>query len=180
MTLLASFLCLTRSCGLPRPVNADWRWVPALVRARCPADLARIDGPQSECTAHHRQASRVDELASERIDVASGSRSAVHWSEDLPMLGVTMQEVLDRSATPTHCRRVCACHHLVMPCGTAIPTRCAPDIHIVQADPPITRTMSVARRPAASRPSRLGLRVPILSGRHHVEDRREFGALALL
>ena len=82
--------------------DPDRWWIPALARARSRADLARIDAATVlRALLDHRHAARLDELAPERIEVPSGSRIAVDYSADQPVLAVKVQEVFGWTATPT-------------------------------------------------------------------------------
>ncbi len=94
-------------------------WVPALVRARNRADLARIDaGTVLRALLDHRHAARLDELAPERIEVPSGARVAVDYSADQPVLAVRVQEAFGWTATPTVADgRLPVVLHLLSPAG---------------------------------------------------------------
>jgi ATP-dependent helicase HrpB len=94
-------------------------WLPGLARARNRADLARIDAAAVlRALLDHRHAARLDELAPERIEVASGSRIAVDYSADQPVLAVKVQEVFGWTATPTVADgRLPVVLHLLSPAG---------------------------------------------------------------
>jgi ATP-dependent helicase HrpB len=65
-----------------------------------------------------RTAGLVDELAPERIEVPSGSRVALDYSGDRPVLAVRLQEVLGWTATPTVAGgRLPVVLHLLSPAG---------------------------------------------------------------
>jgi ATP-dependent helicase HrpB len=99
--------------------DPDRWWVPGLVRARSRADLARIDAAAVlRALLDHRHAARLDELAPERIEVPSGSRIAVDYSADQPVLAVKVQEVFGWTATPTVADgRLPVVLHLLSPAG---------------------------------------------------------------
>src|SRR5439155_18667687 len=91
---------LHRKIGAPWPDMDDdavlvrvEEWLPELDTARRRADLARID-----TTAALRrllpwpQATRLDELAPDRIEVPSGSRIRVDYGSGEPVLAVKLQE----------------------------------------------------------------------------------------
>ncbi|MBT2482224.1 hypothetical protein J7E94_29400 [Streptomyces sp. ISL-94] len=96
----------------------DWL-EPELSRARRRADLARIDAGQ----ALNRllpwatgEASRLDELAPERLEVPSGSRITVDYSADQPVLAVKLQELFGLAETP-RVAGVPVLVHLLSPAG---------------------------------------------------------------
>jgi ATP-dependent helicase HrpB len=99
--------------------DPDRWWLPGLARARSRADLARIDAAAVlRALLDHRHAARLDELAPERIEVASGSRIAVDYSADQPVLAVKVQEVFGWTATPTVADgRLPVVLHLLSPAG---------------------------------------------------------------
>jgi ATP-dependent helicase HrpB len=99
--------------------DPDRWWVPALSRARSRADLARIDAATVlRALIGHRHAARLDELAPEWIEVPSGSRIAVDYSADQPVLAVKVQEVFGWTATPTVADgRLPVVLHLLSPAG---------------------------------------------------------------
>jgi ATP-dependent helicase HrpB len=92
---------------------------PSLVSARRRADLARIDVH----TALSRllpwpAASRLDELAPDRLVVPSGARVRVDYSGDEPVLPVKLQETFGWTETPTIAGgRVPVLLHLLSPAG---------------------------------------------------------------
>jgi ATP-dependent helicase HrpB len=102
--------------------DPDRWWVPGLVRARSRADLARIDAAAVlRALLDHRHAARLDELAPERIEVPSGSRIAVDYSADQPVLAVKLQEVFGWTATPTVADgRLPVVLHLLSPAGRPV------------------------------------------------------------
>jgi ATP-dependent helicase HrpB len=118
---------LHRACGDPWPdvsdaallADPDRWWIPALVRARGRADLARVDATAVlRALLDHRHAARLDELAPERIEVPSGSRIAVDYSGDRPVLAVKVQEAFGWTATPTVAGgRLPVVLHLLSPAG---------------------------------------------------------------
>ncbi|HEY0814473.1 MAG TPA: ATP-dependent helicase HrpB [Pseudonocardia sp.] len=99
--------------------DPDRWWVPALARARSRADLARIDAATVlRALLDHRRAARLDELAPERIEVPSGSRIAVDYSADQPVLAVKIQQVFGWTGTPTVAGgRLPVVLHLLSPAG---------------------------------------------------------------
>ena len=99
----------------------DRWWIPPLARARSRADLARVDAAAVlRALLDHRHAARLDELAPERIEVPTGSRIAVDYSGDQPVLAVRVQEVFGWTATPTVAGgRLPVVLHLLSPAGRA-------------------------------------------------------------
>jgi ATP-dependent helicase HrpB len=97
------------------------RWSHHLARARSRADLGRIDAATVlRALLDHRHAARLDQLAPERIEVPSGSRVAVDYSGDQPVLAVKVQDVLGWTATPTVADgRIPVVLHLLSPAGRA-------------------------------------------------------------
>jgi ATP-dependent helicase HrpB len=95
------------------------RWEHHLARARSRADLARIDAaPILRALLDHRHAARLDQLAPERVEVPSGSRVAVDYSADQPVLAVKVQEVFGWTGTPTVADgRMPVVLHLLSPAG---------------------------------------------------------------
>ncbi|MFD6969696.1 ATP-dependent RNA helicase [Streptomyces sp. NPDC059949] len=96
----------------------DWL-EPELSRARRRADLGRIDAGQ----ALNRllpwatgEASRLDELAPERLEVPSGSRIRVDYSAEQPVLAVKLQELFGLAETP-RVAGVPVLVHLLSPAG---------------------------------------------------------------
>ncbi|MFF7363960.1 ATP-dependent helicase HrpB [Streptomyces sp. NPDC008125] len=92
---------------------------PELSRARRRADLGRIDAGQ----ALRRllpwatgEASRLDELAPERIEVPSGSRVRVEYGAEQPVLAVKLQELFGLAETPS-VAGVPVLVHLLSPAG---------------------------------------------------------------
>ncbi|MEJ3654685.1 ATP-dependent helicase HrpB [Actinomycetes bacterium KLBMP 9759] len=82
--------------------DPDRWWTPQLAAARRRADLARVEaGDVLRAVLPWRLAGSLDELAPERIEVPSGSRIALDYSGDRPVLAVRLQEVLGWTATPT-------------------------------------------------------------------------------
>lgn len=96
----------------------DWL-EPELSRARRRSDLGRISAAQ----ALNRllpwatgEASRLDELAPERIGVPSGSRVRVDYSGEQPVLAVKLQELFGLAETP-RVAGVPVLVHLLSPAG---------------------------------------------------------------
>ncbi|MFF0552403.1 ATP-dependent helicase HrpB [Streptomyces sp. NPDC004311] len=96
----------------------DWL-EPELSRARRRADLGRIDAGQ----ALNRllpwstgEAARLDELAPERIEVPSGSRIRVDYTDGQPVLAVKLQELFGLAETP-RVAGVPVLVHLLSPAG---------------------------------------------------------------
>lgn len=118
---------LHRVLGPPWPDVADeallaapdrW-WTGPLTTARSRADLARVDaGAVLRATLGWSEAARLDELAPERIEVPTGSRIALDYSGDRPVLAVKVQEVFGWTATPTVAGgRLPVVLHLLSPAG---------------------------------------------------------------
>ena len=99
--------------------DPDRWWDHRLSRARSRADLARIDAATIlRGLLDHRHAAQLDQLAPERIEVPSGSRIAVDYSADQPVLAVKVQEVFGWTATPTVADgRLPVVLHLLSPAG---------------------------------------------------------------
>jgi ATP-dependent helicase HrpB len=99
--------------------DPDGRWDHHLAPARSRADLARIDAATVlRALLDHRHVARLDQLAPERIEVPSGSRIAVDYSADQPVLAVKVQDVFGWSATPTVVDgRMPVVLHLLSPAG---------------------------------------------------------------
>jgi ATP-dependent helicase HrpB len=97
----------------------DRWWIHPLSRARGRADLARIDAATVlRALLDHRHAARLDELAPERMEVPSGSRIAVDYSGEQPVLAVRVQEVFGWTATPSVAGgRLPVVLHLLSPAG---------------------------------------------------------------
>jgi len=95
------------------------RWDHRLSQARSRADLARIDAATVlRALLDHRHGARLDEFAPERIEAPSGSRIAVDYSADQPVLAVKVQEVFGWTATPTVADgRLPVVLHLLSPAG---------------------------------------------------------------
>ncbi|MFI5807031.1 ATP-dependent helicase HrpB [Streptomyces sp. NPDC051561] len=121
---------LHRELGAPWPDVSDEalaaraeEWLePELSRARRRADLGRIEAGQ----ALQRllpwatgEASRLDELAPERIEVPSGSRIRVDYGGEQPVLAVKLQEMFGLAETPRVGGRpgVPVLVHLLSPAG---------------------------------------------------------------
>jgi ATP-dependent helicase HrpB len=97
----------------------DRWWTGPLTTARRRADLARVDaGAVLRGALDWRTSARLDELAPERIAVPSGSRIALDYSGEQPVLAVRLQEVLGWTATPTVAGgRLRVVLHLLSPAG---------------------------------------------------------------
>ncbi|WP_433507846.1 ATP-dependent helicase HrpB [Pseudonocardia halophobica] len=95
---------------------AGWLAAP-LASARRRADLAAVDaGAALRGLVGWPLAGRIDELAPERITVPSGSRIAVDYSGDRPVLPVRVQEAFGWTATP-RIAGVPVLLHLLSPAG---------------------------------------------------------------
>jgi ATP-dependent helicase HrpB len=100
---------LHRTLGPPWPdvsddallADPDRWWAGALTSARSRADLARADAAQIlRGLLGWREAAALDELAPERVTVPSGSRIAVDYSGERPVLAVKVQEVFGWTGAP--------------------------------------------------------------------------------
>ncbi|MCX5201910.1 ATP-dependent helicase HrpB [Streptomyces sp. NBC_00237] len=127
---------LHRVLGAPWPDVSDGALVdhpddwlePELSRARRRADLGRIEAGQ----ALNRllpwatgEATRLDELAPERIEVPSGSRIRVDYGGEQPVLAVKLQEMFGLGETPRvgasgSSAGVPVLVHLLSPAGRAV------------------------------------------------------------
>ncbi|MFD6531392.1 ATP-dependent helicase HrpB [Streptomyces sp. NPDC060184] len=125
--LRARLAFLHGALGEPWPEVSDeallaraGEWLePELSRARRRADLGRVDAGQ----ALRRllpwgtgDASRLDELAPERIEVPSGSRIRVEYGGEQPVLAVKLQELFGLAETPS-VAGVPVLVHLLSPAG---------------------------------------------------------------
>jgi ATP-dependent helicase HrpB len=118
---------LHRALGDPWPdvsdeallADPDRWWTGPLTTARSRADLARVDaGAVLRAVLGWREAALLDELAPERITVASGSRIAVDYSGERPVLAVRVQEVFGATDTPAVAGgRLPVVLHLLSPAG---------------------------------------------------------------
>jgi ATP-dependent helicase HrpB len=99
--------------------DPDRWWAGALTSARGRADLARVDAAQIlRGLLDWREAAALDELAPERVAVPSGSRIAVDYSGERPVLAVKVQEVFGWTETPRLAGgRVPVVLHLLSPAG---------------------------------------------------------------
>ncbi|MFI6043905.1 ATP-dependent helicase HrpB [Nocardia sp. NPDC051321] len=100
---------LHRTLGTPWPAVDDESllaaadtWLgPELATARTRAHLERIDAGQAlRRLLPWPEATRLDELAPERLTVPSGSRPRLDYSTDPPVLAVKVQEVFGWTDTP--------------------------------------------------------------------------------
>ncbi|MDF1704466.1 MAG: ATP-dependent helicase HrpB [Aeromicrobium sp.] len=100
---------LHRAIGDPWPDVADEAltrdlesWVgPQLARVRSAQDLRRIDVVGAlRGLLPWPQASRLEELAPERVELPSGSRARVDYDQEQPVLAVRLQEVFGWTAVP--------------------------------------------------------------------------------
>ncbi|MGW1891901.1 ATP-dependent helicase HrpB [Streptomyces sp. NPDC002004] len=119
---------LHRHLGEPWPEVSDeallgraGEWLePELGRARRRADLERIDAGQALTRLlpwATGEAARLDELAPERIEVPSGSRIRLDYTEaERPVLAVKLQEMFGLAATPV-VAGVPVLVHLLSPAG---------------------------------------------------------------
>jgi ATP-dependent helicase HrpB len=118
---------LRRVLGEPWPDVSDaalladpdpW-WTGRLREARSRADLARVDaGEVLRGLLDWRTAAALDELAPERITVPSGSRVALDWSGEQPVLPVRVQEAFGWTDSPTVAGgRLPVVLHLLSPAG---------------------------------------------------------------
>lgn len=101
---------LHRTLGEPWPAVDDDalladldRWLgPELSTARRRSDLARIDaGTALRRLLPWPGATRLDELAPERLEVPSGSRVRLDYAADQPVLAVKVQEIFGWTDPPT-------------------------------------------------------------------------------
>jgi ATP-dependent helicase HrpB len=101
---------LHRTLGDPWPDVSDEAltgnldaWLgPQLARVRSAEQLRHIDvGAALRALLPWPEASRLDELAPERIEVPSGSAVRVDYSQEQPVLAVKLQEVFGWTSTPT-------------------------------------------------------------------------------
>ncbi|MGF0314932.1 ATP-dependent helicase HrpB [Nocardia fluminea] len=101
---------LHRTLGAPWPAVDDDAlladldtWLgPELSTARRRSDLARVDaGTALRRLLPWPTATRLDELAPERLEVPSGSRVRLDYSADQPILAVKVQEVFGWTDPPT-------------------------------------------------------------------------------
>jgi ATP-dependent helicase HrpB len=95
------------------------RWWPRGARRR--ADLARVDATGVLRSLLDWRHAALDELAPERIAVPSGSRVALDWSGDRPVLAVRLQECFGWTDTPTLAAgRLPVVLHLLSPAGRPV------------------------------------------------------------
>jgi ATP-dependent helicase HrpB len=97
----------------------DTWWAGPLRTARTRADLRRVDaGELLRARLGWREAATLDELAPERLTVPTGSRIALDYSGEQPVLAVRVQEVFGWTATPTVAGgRLPVVLHLLSPAG---------------------------------------------------------------
>jgi ATP-dependent helicase HrpB len=118
---------LHRALGEPWPdvsdaallADPDRWWTGPLTTARSRADLAKADaGDVLRAVLGWREAAQLDGLAPERITVPSGSRIAIDYSGERPVLAVRVQEVFGWTATPAVAGgRLPVVLHLLSPAG---------------------------------------------------------------
>ncbi len=108
-TLRDRLAFLHRTLGGPWPDVSDEAltqvlpsWLgPQLARVRSAEDLRRIDVAAAlRSLLPWPQASRLDDLAPERVEVPSGSSVRIDYSQEQPVLAVRLQEVFGWSAVP--------------------------------------------------------------------------------
>jgi len=118
---------LHRTLGPPWPDVSDealladpdpW-WAGPLTSARGRADLARVDAAGIlRGLLGWREAATLDELAPERITVPTGSRIALDYSGERPVLAVRVQEVFGWTGAPAVAGgRLPVLLHLLSPAG---------------------------------------------------------------
>jgi ATP-dependent helicase HrpB len=118
---------LHRTLGQPWPDVSDesllaeperW-WTGPLAAARGRADLARVDAAEIlRGLLGWRESATLDELAPERLTVPSGSRIALDYSGERPVLAVRVQEVFGWTGAPTVAGgRLPVLLHLLSPAG---------------------------------------------------------------
>jgi ATP-dependent helicase HrpB len=97
----------------------DRWWSGPFTTARGRPDLARIDaGAVLRAVLGWREAAVLDELAPERLTVPSGSRIAVDYSGERPVLAVRVQEVFGWTGAPAVAGgRLPVLLHLLSPAG---------------------------------------------------------------
>ncbi|MEU8184130.1 ATP-dependent helicase C-terminal domain-containing protein [Micromonospora sp. NPDC049044] len=105
-------------------LDAAATWLgPELAAARRRADLARVDVPSAlRRLLPWAQAARLDEFAPERIEVPSGSRVRVDYSDPAaPVLAVKLQETFGWSVAPrVGAGRTPVLLHLLSPAGRPV------------------------------------------------------------
>ncbi|MFC5234368.1 ATP-dependent helicase HrpB [Pseudonocardia zijingensis] len=101
------------------PADPDAWWGGPLASARGRADLARVDAAGVlRGLLGWREAATLDELAPERITVPSGSRIALDYSGERPVLAVRVQEVFGWAGAPSVAGgRLPVVLHLLSPAG---------------------------------------------------------------
>jgi ATP-dependent RNA helicase HrpB len=99
--------------------DPDRWWNGPFTTARSRADLGRIDaGAVLRAVLDWQHAAVLDELAPERIAVPSGSRIALDYSGEQPVLAVRVQDVFGWSTTPAVAGgRLPVVLHLLSPAG---------------------------------------------------------------
>ncbi|OZM81681.1 ATP-dependent helicase HrpB [Pseudonocardia sp. MH-G8] len=118
---------LHRTLGAPWPdvsdaallADPDRWWSGPVAGARSRADLARVDATTVlRAVLGWREAALLDELAPERVTVPSGSRVALDYSGERPVLAVRVQEVFGWNAPPAVAGgRLPVLLHLLSPAG---------------------------------------------------------------
>ena len=118
---------LHRVLGTPWPDVSDTAllatlpaWLgPSLSRSRRRADLARSDVHAAlSLLLPWPEARRLDDLAPDRLEVPSGARVRVDYTDDEPVLAVKLQETFGWTTTPTIAHgRAPVLLHLLSPAG---------------------------------------------------------------
>jgi ATP-dependent helicase HrpB len=121
---------LHRTLGAPWPDVSEEAllaglpsWLgPSLMKARRRADLAKVDVHAAlSLLLPWPAASRLDELAPDRLAVPSGAKIRVDYSADEPALPVKLQETFGWTTTPTIADgRVPVVLHLLSPAGRTV------------------------------------------------------------
>ena len=99
--------------------DPDRWWAGRLTTARSRSDLGRVEAADVlRSVLDWRAAATLDELAPERLPVASGARITLDWSGDRPVLAVRVQEMFGTTTTPSVAGgRLPVVLHLLSPAG---------------------------------------------------------------